>query len=148
MADQDALERRPLESVSGERLRVASAADAEHYNWGARSDGWHLVRSAGLSVIEESMPPGESEVRHFHHQARQFFYVLAGCATIECDGHDYALLPHHGLEIPPAMPHQVFNRDAETLRLLVISQPPSHGDRIAAPQEPQSSVILKELEFE
>lgn len=111
-----------------ERLRVTSAVHAEHYKWGANSDGWHLVRSDGLSVIEEKMPPGDSEVRHYHAHSRQFFYVLAGCATIECDGRDFALLLREGLEMPPGVPHKVCNRGTETLRVLVISQPPSHGD--------------------
>jgi mannose-6-phosphate isomerase-like protein (cupin superfamily) len=140
--DQDASADRPLAPMNGtpkngEGLRVTSTARAEHYSWGERCDGWHLVRSDGLSVIEESIPPGAFEVRHFHNRSRQFFYVLTGCATIECDGLRHTLLTHDGLEVPPAVPHEVFNRGAETLRLLVVSQPPSHQDRVAVPPEPQ-----------
>jgi mannose-6-phosphate isomerase-like protein (cupin superfamily) len=39
--------------------------------------------------------------------------------------------PRTGLTIPTEIPHQVFNRSGEDARFLVISQPPSHGDRIA-----------------
>ena len=49
--------------------------NAEHYTWGEDCDGWHLVREPALSVIEESMPPGAQEVRHYHEKAQQFFYV-------------------------------------------------------------------------
>ena len=31
---------------------------AEHYTWGDGCDGWHLVKGADLSVIQERMPPG------------------------------------------------------------------------------------------
>ena len=66
-----------------------SRASAEHYKWGGvRSsdcDGWHLVRSGPLSVIEELMPSGTSEIRHYHQSARQFFYVLEGELAMEID---------------------------------------------------------------
>ena len=48
-----------------------STANAEHYTWGEVCDGWHLVRAAGLSVIEERMPAGSKEQRHWHQRARQ-----------------------------------------------------------------------------
>ena len=49
-----------------------STATALHYVWGENCDGWHLVRTPELAIIQERMPPGTSEARHFHHQARQF----------------------------------------------------------------------------
>lgn len=108
---------------------MIDTSTAEHYQWGDGCDGWHLVRTDALSVIEESMPPGSQEARHSHARARQFFYVLAGRATIECDGTREGLGPGQGLEIAPGLPHQVFNPSSEPLHFLVISSPPSHGDR-------------------
>jgi mannose-6-phosphate isomerase-like protein (cupin superfamily) len=106
-----------------------STANAEHYMWGEVCDGWHLVRAAGLSVIEERMPSGSKEQRHWHQRARQFFYVLEGELTMAFDDRTVTLPPRHGIEIAPEIPHQARNSsDAET-RFLVISQPPSHGDR-------------------
>ncbi|MDB4881190.1 MAG: cupin, partial [Gemmatimonadetes bacterium] len=35
---------------------------AAPYQWGDGCQGWHLVRAAGFSVIEERMPPGTKEV--------------------------------------------------------------------------------------
>ncbi len=103
---------------------------AEHYTWGAACDGWHLVRAEGLSVIEERMPPGAAEVRHAHVRARQFFYVLTGQATLEVAGRWEVLQAGDGLEIAPGQAHQIFNRAAEDLTFLVISQPPAQGDRV------------------
>jgi len=95
-------------------------------------DGWHLLKTGSLSIIQESIPPGRSEVRHFHVVSRQFFFVLAGTLTIELRGHIHILQGQEGLEIPPGEPHRVFNNAAEEVSFLVISQPPSHGDRVLA----------------
>jgi mannose-6-phosphate isomerase-like protein (cupin superfamily) len=109
-------------------------ADAEHYTWGGGDgtdcDGWHLVRTAELSVIEESMPAGASEARHHHVRARQFFYVLAGELTLEVDGNKLQLTAGEGVEIGPGTAHQAINRSGAPVRFLVTSQPPSHGDRV------------------
>jgi mannose-6-phosphate isomerase-like protein (cupin superfamily) len=106
-----------------------SAANAEHYSWGHVCDGWHLLCSENLSVIEERMPAGSAEERHFHGKLRQFFYVLEGELTMEVDGRLYSLQARQGLEIAPGQPHQALNRSSADVRFLVISQPPSHGDR-------------------
>ena len=111
---------------------MIDTSTAEHYRWGENCDGWHLVRSDSLSVIQEVMPPGTKESRHSHARARQFFFVLSGSATIECGGDRHALGPRQGLEIAPGLPHQVFNESDDELHFLVVSSPPSHGDRIPA----------------
>lgn len=105
------------------------ATDENHYLWGGVCHGWHLVRASGLQIIEEQMPPGSEEQRHLHRQARQFFYVLEGELTIEVEGQLTAMTAGQGLEIAPGQPHQVKNISAKDVRFLVISQPPSHGDR-------------------
>jgi len=61
-------------------------ASAEHYTWGSNCDGWHLVKDAKLSVIQEQMPPGTAEVLHYHGEAQQFFYLLSGEAELEVEG--------------------------------------------------------------
>ncbi len=114
--------------------KIISVANAEHYKWGGPTatdcDGWYLQRSAGLNVIEELMPPGTAETRHLHRHARQFFYVLAGELTLEVEHHDFVLHAGEGLEIAPGQEHQAMNRSAKDARMLVVSQPPSHGDRV------------------
>jgi hypothetical protein len=42
------------------RSSLVSRANAEHYRWGDDCDGWHLVKDADLSVIEELLPSGAS----------------------------------------------------------------------------------------
>ena len=109
---------------------MISKDTAEHYTWGDGCDGWHLVKQPELSVIHERMPPGTAEVRHYHERARQLFFVLAGTATLEMAGVREALGPQQALEVPPGVPHQVFNESDGDVEFLVISQPPTRGDRI------------------
>jgi len=109
----------------------ASRSTADHYAWGDACDGWHLVRSPALSVIEERMPPGSRETRHRHAAARQFFYVLSGALTMEVDGTRHRLGARTGIEIAPGVSHQAINDGDTDAEFLVVSTPPSHGDRIA-----------------
>lgn len=114
-------------------MPTVSVETAEHYVWGGRCDGWHLVKRPELSVIQERMPSGTAEVRHLHRSARQFFYVLRGTAHLEAGGTDHELKAGQGLEVPPGTPHQMFNRSQTEVEFIVVSQPHSHGDREAAP---------------
>jgi mannose-6-phosphate isomerase-like protein (cupin superfamily) len=113
-------------------MAVISIETAEHYDWGDGCDGWHLVRAAGLAVIEERMPAGTAERRHRHERSRQFFYVLEGELTMEVEGEEHRIAAHAGLEIAPGAAHQALNRSPHDVRFIVISQPPSHGDRLEA----------------
>ena len=109
--------------------RPVSTASAEHYAWGHQCDGWHLVKQGALSVIEEQMPPGATEHRHRHVRSRQFFYVLAGALQIEMEGTVHTITAGTGIEVPPGAAHTAANPGAESLRFLLVSQPPAHGDR-------------------
>lgn len=111
---------------------MISRSNAEHYTWGEGCDGWHLVKTDELSVIEERMPPGTSEERHLHSKARQFFYVLEGELTLELDGLVQTLRAGEGVEVVPGAAHQAINRSTADVRFLVTSVPPGHGDRIKA----------------
>ena len=102
---------------------------AEHYVWGEGCDGWRLLDRADLSVIEERMPPGTSEVRHVHQSARQMFYVLAGQLSIERNGENLVLESGDALEMPPTVPHRVHNSSTLDAVFLVISAPTTRGDR-------------------
>jgi mannose-6-phosphate isomerase-like protein (cupin superfamily) len=112
--------------------RAVNAASAEHYTWGDGCDGWYLVRTPELHVIEERMPPSTAERAHHHTRARQFFYVLEGELAMVIGGADVPLRTGEGLEIAPGEVHQAVNRGPQPVRFLVTSQPPSHGDRIDA----------------
>jgi len=106
-----------------------STATAEHYTWGERCDGWHLVKQDSLSVIQEEMPAGTAESRHRHARSRQFFHVLSGTLTIEMEGVTHTLPAGSGLEVPPAAAHTAANQGTGPVRFLLVSQPPAHGDR-------------------
>ncbi len=113
-------------------MKVVSIDTAKHYKWGEKCDGWHLVKSAMLSVIQERVPSGCSEIRHFHQKSEQFFYILSGNAVIEADGVVHSLITGQGLHIPAKVPHQLKNTSSQDLVFVVTSVPPSHGDRIEA----------------
>jgi len=111
-------------------IHSISTQQAEHYTWGENCDSWHLLKKDALSVIEEIMPPGSEEVRHYHERAHQFFYVLAGEAVMEVSGEDVKILAGHGLSMPAKTAHKIKNISKEPVRFLVVSQPRSHGDRV------------------
>ena len=106
-----------------------SKAIAGHYNWGQNCDGWHLMKTDDMSVIHERMPAHTSEIRHYHSKSAQFFFVLSGEAVMELEGEQIRLYRHEGLEIKPGQPHQMNNCTDEEIEFIVISSPPSHGDR-------------------
>jgi len=108
-----------------------SRENAEHYRWGNDCDGWHLVKDENLSVIEEFIPSGGCEVRHYHQIAQQFFYILSGELLMEAEGRTTLLRAGSGIRVLPGIHHQVCNPSSGAVRFLVISQPPSHGDRVS-----------------
>lgn len=110
-------------------LRI-SKQNAEHYVWGDKCDGWHLVKNKDLSVIHERMPANTLEIRHYHNQARQFFFILSGIATMDISGELIELYQEEGIEVPPLIPHQIRNESNQDVEFLVISQPTSKGDRV------------------
>ncbi len=106
-----------------------STQTARPYQWGEGCDGWHLMRAANLTIIEERMPSGTREVRHWHARAAQFFYVLSGTLTLEVEGTFHRLAPRTGIELPQGTAHQAINETGADVEFLVISMPPAQGDR-------------------
>lgn len=109
---------------------AVSRDNAEHYRWGVDCDAWYLVNDEQLSVIEEFMPPGAAETRHYHAHAQQFFYILTGEVLMEVEGHTSLLSAGTGIRVMPGKRHQIRNPSSGPVRFLVISHPRSHGDRI------------------
>ena len=83
-----------------------------------------------MSVIAERVPAGASEVMHHHNAARQFFFILSGEGAMAFEDQEIALRQGDGLEVLPGARHQFCNRSGADVHFLVISVPPSHGDRI------------------
>jgi len=110
--------------------KPVSKESSEHYVWGEQCEGWHLLKSAELSVIQERVPPGAGEVEHFHRQAQQFFFVLSGQASLIVGDVCHSLSPGQGCHVPAGTPHQLSNEGPEALEFLVVSAPMAHGDRV------------------
>lgn len=111
-------------------MKAIDISTGEHYRWGEGSEGWHLLKREDLSVIEERVPPGDKEQRHYHSRSRQFFYIIRGEAVIEIDGKRVELRERQGAEVPPGAAHQFRNESNAEVVFLVVSAPMSHGDRV------------------
>jgi len=109
---------------------VISEDNSEHYLSGAICDGWHLAKTSAFCVISESVPAGCGEVRHFHQRSERFFYVMDGEASIELDGECHVIGSRQAIHIPADAVHQLKNNHSVELKFLVVSTPPSHGDRV------------------
>ncbi len=127
----------PTSSIlpAGHRYEVQTLGRANtkvspRYTWGDECDGWRLLDLAHLSVIEERMPPGTSEVRHMHQNAHQMFYVLEGVLSMDVEGVYHQLAAADAFHIPPGAQHLVRNDSGAPVRFLVISSPSSTGDRL------------------
>jgi mannose-6-phosphate isomerase-like protein (cupin superfamily) len=108
---------------------VKNRETAEHYRWGVACDGWRLLDQPDLSVVQERIPPGEAEVKHFHRQSRQLFYVIDGELEIDMGGSVVKLGVGDACEIQPGQAHRAYNGSSKSVSLLVISSPSTHGDR-------------------
>ena len=60
-----------------------------------------------------------------------FFFVLSGTAMLEVNGERHCIEAFQGMEVPPDIPHQMVNESDFEVEFIIISQPKSHGDRIA-----------------
>ena len=110
--------------------KIVSIKSAEHYKWGNNCTGWHLLKTDELSIIEEEVPPGGYEVKHYHKKSKQFFYIIEGEATIEIDGSQNTLNNNEGIYIEAGIEHQLSNKCDRNLRFIVVSSPKGHGDRV------------------
>ncbi len=111
-------------------MEPVSISNAEHYLWGASSDGWHFLKRDDISIIQERVPAGGKEVMHYHERSRQFFYLLEGEGQIVFEDQVVSLSKGQGLEILPLIKHRFENNSSMEVIFLVISMPKSHGDRV------------------
>ena len=111
-------------------MAIKSTNNTEHYIWGDNCEGWHLLKSESLSIIQEKMPPHTSEGLHFHTNAQQFFFILKGTATFEIEGEIFEVSEKSGIHILSQQKHRIFNHTDLVLEFLVISEPKAHGDRV------------------
>jgi mannose-6-phosphate isomerase-like protein (cupin superfamily) len=111
-------------------MQPVSISNTEHYVWGQACDGWRLLKRDDMSVIQERVPAGGSEVMHHHTVARQFFFILEGEATMVFENEEVEMKKGDGLEIPPQTRHQFKNRSEADVYFLAISVPTTRSDRV------------------
>jgi mannose-6-phosphate isomerase-like protein (cupin superfamily) len=112
---------------------IVNTTNAKHYRWGdGKCDGWFLLERHDLNVIQERVPPGGSEKRHYHQKSTQVFYILRGNAMMEMGGVKYEMSEGDSIVVEPGEPHRFMNIGNTDVRFLVISSPESHGDRVEA----------------
>ena len=111
-------------------MKPISIANVEHYLWGDGCDGWHLLKRDDTSIIQERVPAGKAEGKHYHNVSRQFFYILSGTGIMQIDDKTITLHKGEGIEIQPNTLHQFRNDSDKDVSFLVISVPKSHGDRV------------------
>lgn len=114
---------------------ISSTENAEYYTWGDNCDGWHLLKTDNLSVIEESMPVGTQEKMHLHQIAQQLFYILSGEATFIIDDLRAVVKAKQSIHIVANTKHSISNSGDQDLKFLVISAPKAHGDRVELERE-------------
>ena len=117
-------------------MHPASKSTKKAYQWGDGGISWPLVETMGLLVVEETLAPGGSEKHHYHNQAVQCFFMLAGSAVMQfADGQSVEIDTGMALHIPPETSHAIVNKTGEEIRFLVISAPSSRGDRHEVEQD-------------
>lgn len=109
---------------------IRSINNSAHFKWGNKCDGWWLKEDGNFTVIEECMPPGTAEKKHYHKETEQFFYCLSGTLLIDLGDQSHTLEKHEGITIPAKQAHKVQNVSLGTTTFLVISVPNSHEDRV------------------
>jgi mannose-6-phosphate isomerase-like protein (cupin superfamily) len=92
---------------------MISKETADRSLWGDACEAWTLLSNPTLHVMQERMPPGTSEVPHVHERVRQFYFVLAGTATVEVSGRNERLGPRQGTEVEPRAVHRLRNDSQE-----------------------------------
>jgi mannose-6-phosphate isomerase-like protein (cupin superfamily) len=109
---------------------VSALRPLKHYVWGEGCDGWNLVDKPELSVKQERMPPHTAEARHYHREARQFFFILEGTAVFELPEGRVEVAAREGFEIEPGLVHRILNESEVDLVFVLSSQPSTANDRI------------------
>jgi mannose-6-phosphate isomerase-like protein (cupin superfamily) len=110
-------------------IKVSKQEALKHYQWGDGCDGWNFVDEPMLSVKQERMPAGTTEVLHYHEKAQQFFFILKGVATFEIDGESIEIKEQEGIQIRPGQKHRISNNTDSAIEFILSSQPSTVGDR-------------------
>lgn len=83
-----------------------------------------------LALFVNMCRPARARCGIAMNKARQFFYILSGCAAMEMNGQSFTLESGKGVEVPPGVAHRFYNPFNAPVDFLVISHPSTRGDRV------------------
>jgi mannose-6-phosphate isomerase-like protein (cupin superfamily) len=106
--------------VSTTPTRIVTAHGETIYEVVGRTVG---SKSTNHSVAHVVIAPDKSSLLHFHPQAEESYYILAGEAKIEIGDDVATLRPGQTVLIPPPLPHKIYNTGHGNLVLLVVCVP-------------------------
>jgi mannose-6-phosphate isomerase-like protein (cupin superfamily) len=106
--------------ISTTPTRIATAHGETIYEIVGRTLG---RKTANHSVAHIVIAPGKSSLRHFHPQAEESYYLLAGEARIEIGSEAAMLRPGRIVLIPTPQPHKIYNIGQTDLVVLVVCVP-------------------------
>ncbi len=76
------------------------------------------------SLAEATIPTGQATQRHYHRDAEEIYFIVAGAGRMELDGVERDVAPGDAILIPPGAWHQITTVGDEALRLLCACSPP------------------------
>jgi quercetin dioxygenase-like cupin family protein len=89
----------------------------------AADQGWKQIRirffegedsgSSNCCMFRASFPPGAAHERHFHPNADEFFYVIAGRAAVGAEDEEHVAVPGTVQFVPAGKVHWLRNLDRE-----------------------------------
>ena len=78
---------------------------------------------SGHSLAEIRHPPGMASQEHYHTEAEEVYYVLAGEGRLRIDGEERAIGPGDTVAIVPGERHKIWQAGEGDLVLLVTCMP-------------------------
>ncbi len=88
-------------------------------------------RNSGIrnqSLAEARLQPGGATAPHFHPQAEEIYYLLAGRGRMQIEAEICEVGPGDAIAIPPGLRHQITAIGEETLRFLCCCAPAYEND--------------------
>jgi mannose-6-phosphate isomerase-like protein (cupin superfamily) len=82
------------------------------------------------SLAEIRHPPGTASREHYHTEAEEVYFVLAGQGGIRVDGETHSIEPGDVVVVTPGERHKVWQEGQEDLVLLVTCIPAYSVDEV------------------
>ena len=87
---------------------------------------WTAVRNQSLA--EASVPPGGETDEHYHVNAEELYFFVAGAGRMRLGADEQEVAPGDCVVIPPGVRHKLWNPGDEPLVLLCCCAPAYHHD--------------------